>query len=261
MTPLEVVILILASAAAGVVNAIAGGGTLITFPALLILCRTPALIANATSTLALVVGTAGSIYGFRTEIPIIRSWLVRFLPVSIAGGWVGSLLLTCTSNEAFSRLVPYLLLFATALFITQSLFRKIFVPSETDPAPRAHATPRALWVAIVFQFAVAVYGGYFGAGIGILMLASLGFLGLTNIHQMNALKNVLGSLINLVAALWFIWSGLIDWPKMLVMSIGAMAGYYVGAHYSLRIPQARVRQIIAGVGFAISGILFLRQWH
>ena len=113
---------------------------------------------------------------------------------------------------------------------------------------------------ILLQFTVAVYGGYFGAGIGILMLAILGFIGLTHIHEMNALKTMLGSLINLVAALWFIIAGLIDWPKAGVMTCGALLGYYLGAHYSQRIPQPRVRQIITAIGFILSAITFYEEF-
>jgi uncharacterized membrane protein YfcA len=114
---------------------------------------------------------------------------------------------------------------------------------------------------MLFQFLVAVYGGYFGAGIGILMLASLGFLGLTDIHQMNGLKTVLGLLINLIAAIYFVFAGLIDWPKMAVMTAGALAGYFLGAHYAQRIPQKRVRQIISAIGFIISGVMFYLRFR
>ena len=108
---------------------------------------------------------------------------------------------------------------------------------------------------------MAIYGGYFGAGIGILMLASLGYLGLTDIHEMNALKTVLSSFINQIAAIYFIFAGLIDWPKALVMTAGALAGYFLGAHYSQRIPQRRVRQIITAVGFTISAVMFYKQFR
>ncbi|MGB8355476.1 MAG: sulfite exporter TauE/SafE family protein, partial [Chthoniobacteraceae bacterium] len=114
--------------------------------------------------------------------------------------------------------------------------------------------------AMAFQFAVAIYGGYFGAGIGILMLASLGFLGFTHIHEMNALKTVLSSLINVVATLWFIHSGLVIWPQAFVMIVGAFIGYYTAAHYSQRIPQHRVRQLISAIGFAISGYMFYKTF-
>jgi uncharacterized membrane protein YfcA len=256
MTGLQTLALIASAAAAGMINAIAGGGTLLTFPTLL-LVGTPPIVANATSTLALVVGTAGSIFGFRQEIAKVKPWLVRFVPVSLAGGWLGSWLLTHTSDQFFARLVPFLILFATVLFLAQNAFRRFAKPNPGEAQP-----PRAgIGVAIVFQFGVAVYGGYFGAGIGILMLASLGFLGLADINEMNALKNVLGSLINLVAAVVFMMSGLIDWQKMGIMTVGALAGYWIGAHYSRRLPQLAVRRLITGIGFAMSAVTFWKQFH
>ncbi|EDY18249.1 protein of unknown function DUF81 [Chthoniobacter flavus Ellin428] len=256
MSGYEIFALVASATAAGAINAIAGGGTLLTFPTLL-LCGTPPIVANATSTLALVIGTTGSIFGFRQYIAAIKKWLVRFVPVSLVGGWLGSWLLTHTSDKFFARLVPFLILFATVLFLAQNLFRQMAKREAATP----HKGQTGLWVAIVFQFAVAVYGGYFGAGIGILMLASLGFLGLSNIHEMNALKNVLGSLINLVAAVVFTCSGLIDWQKMGIMTVGALAGYWLGAHYSQRLPQIAVRRLITGIGFAMSAVTFWKQFH
>jgi hypothetical protein len=252
----EALALAAAACAAGMINAVAGGGTLVTFPALLFF-GTPPLVANATSTLALVLGTAGSIYGFRQQLAAIKPWLARFVPVSLVGGWIGSVLLTRTSDEAFARMVPFLILFATVLFFAQGAFRR-FAGSEQSAG---QGTSRATWIAMVFQFAVAVYGGYFGAGIGILMLASLGFLGLRDIHEMNGLKNILGSLINQIAALWFIASGLIDWPKTAVMTVGALVGYFLGAHWSQRIPRAWVRHIVTGIGLTISAVMFWRQFR
>ena len=254
MSAAEIVGLFCAACAAGAINAIAGGGTVITFPVLLFF-GTPAIIANATSTVALVVGTAGSMYGFRRQIVQVKSWLKRFVLVSALGGWLGSYLLTRTSEAIFSFLVPYLILFATVLFCANGAFRRFAGINGAPVEPRPHA----FWVAIFFQFAVAVYGGYFGAGIGILMLATLGFLGLHDIHQMNAAKNVLGSLINVVASLWFIASGLVHWPKATVMMAGALAGYFLGAHYSQRISQQRVRKIITAIGFGISLLMFYKQ--
>lgn len=252
----EILGLIAAAAAAGVINAIAGGGTLVTFPTLLLFGTSP-VVANATSTLALVLGTGGSVYGYRKHLDSVKPWLWRFVPVSIVGGLIGSALLTRTSDSTFSKLVPFLILFATILFLLQGVFRRFAgLKLSTDSQ---ESQPR-VWVAIVFQFAVAVYGGYFGAGIGILMLASLGFIGLSNIHEMNTLKTVLGSLINLVAAIWFIFAGLIHWPKMGIMTIGALAGYYLGAHYSQRIPQKYVRHIITAIGLIISAITFYKEF-
>jgi uncharacterized membrane protein YfcA len=256
MPTLEVIALVSAAVAAGAINAVAGGGTLVTFPTLLLL-NTPAVVANATSTVALVIGTAGSVFGYRQHLKSIRIWLWRFVPVSVLGGWIGSALLTRTTESTFSRLVPFLILFATVVFVAQGAFRQF---AKSRPSRHDLATPTRLWVAITFQFLVSIYGGYFGAGIGILMLASLGFLGLGNIHEMNALKTVLGSLINLVAAVWFILSGLIHWPKALIMAVGALAGYFLGSHFSQRIPQAQVRRIITLIGFALSAITFYQEF-
>jgi uncharacterized membrane protein YfcA len=274
--------LLAAAAAGGAINAVAGGGTLVTFPTLLAF-GTPPVIANATSTLALVIGTSGGIYGFRQHLAAIKPWLWRFVPVSVLGGLLGSILLTLTSNSTFSKLVPFLILFATVLFLAQSFLRRFTQthlianptsprstigsdaarhPGEPQPADDTPRLPpkRVIWGAIAFQFAVAVYGGYFGAGIGILMLASLGLIGLRHIHEMNALKTILGSLINLVAAIWFILAGLIHWPKAGVMVVGAVAGYFLGSHFSQRISQRSVRLIITLIGLTLSAWTFYQQF-
>jgi uncharacterized membrane protein YfcA len=255
MSGFEMLLLAAAAALAGAVNAVAGGGTLITFPALL-LCGTAPVIANATSTVALVIGTAGSIFGFRRQIGAVRPWLARFVPVSIAGGLLGSALLTRGDPDVFARLVPFLILFATVLFLAQGFIRRS--GANGSAVQRGHA---ALGVVIALQFPVAVYGGYFGAGIGILMLAMFGLLAVGDIHEMNALKNVLGSLINLVAAAWFVASGLVDWSKALVMTTGALLGYFAGAHFSQRIPQPRVRALITVIGLTMSAVTFWRQFR
>ncbi len=253
MSAAEILGLVASAAAAGLINAVAGGGTLITFPTLLLFGTLPK-VANATSTLALVNGTAGGVFGFRRQLGAVKAWLWRLIPPSLIGGGLGSWLLTRTSDKAFARLVPFLILFATLLFLIQGPLRRWMGKAES--ASRTGAVAGA----IVFQFAVGIYGGYFGAGIGILMLASLGLVGLTDIHQMNALKTVLGSLINLVAAVWFIAAGLIDWPRAGVMTVGALLGYLIGSHYSQRIPQARVRQLVTAIGLIIAGVAFWKEF-
>lgn len=256
MSVTEIAGLIAAAMAGGAINAVAGGGTLVTFPTLL-LFGTPPVVANATSTLALVMGTAGSVFGYRRHLEKVKPWLWRFVPASLAGGLAGSLLLTHTSNQTFAKLVPFLILFATLLFLAQGLIRRLAGLDDQAAKPAGRHT---LWGAVLFQLAVAVYGGYFGAGIGILMLASLAFIGLSNIYEMNTLKTVLGSLINLVAAVLFIFAGLIAWPKCAVMTAGALAGYYLGSHYSQRISPKRVRQIITLIGFLLSAITFYKEF-
>jgi len=237
MTVWEIVGLVSSAAGGGMINAVAGGGTLLTFPTLLAF-GTPPVIANATSTLALVIGTSGGMFGNRQYIKPIQPWLRRFLPVSLIGGLIGSALLTHTSNATFAKLVPFLIFFATLLFLAQGVFRRYAGSHLDDPAA---GRPSHVWGAIFFQFLVAIYGGYFGAGIGILMLATLGFIGM-------------------MAALWFIGAGLIDWPRAGVMTVGAVAGYYLGSHFSQRIPQARVRQLITAIGFIITGVTFYQQF-
>ncbi len=250
----EIIALLIAAVAAGAINAVAGGGTMVTFPVLLIFGVSP-VAANATSTAALVLGTAGSLVSYRPHLAMVGPWLSRFVPVSLAGGLLGGILLTRTSNELFGNLVPFLILFASTLFLAQGAFRRFAIVGGEGTVPT-----RNIVVAIAFQFAVAVYGGYFGAGIGILMLASLGFIGLTNIYEMNALKTILGALVNLVAAVWFALAGLVDWPRALIMTAGAVGGYFLGAHFSQRIPQRMVRAIITSIGFTIAAVTFYQQF-
>jgi uncharacterized membrane protein YfcA len=247
----SLLVLFAAAGIAGFVNAIAGGGTILTFPTLLFL-GVNSIVANATSTLALILGNFGSVYGFRRQIPAVRHWLINFIPVSLAGGVLGSALLTFTPTKIFDGLVPFLLFFATVLFMAQNFFAHHFVGTEEQrkPAPAAY----------VAQFLISVYGGYFGAGIGILMLATLGVIGLRDIHNMNTVKTVLSCLINLVAALYFIACGLIDWPKMWIMAAGALPGYYLGSVFAQSISPRTVRRIISSVGLAITAWLFYQKF-
>lgn len=249
MTLLELLSLIAAGCTAGAVNAVAGGGTLVTFPVLLMF-GTPPVLANATSTVGLVIGTAGSIVSFRAHLKAIRELMWRFIPICLVGAGIGSWLLTQTSDGQFSKLIPFLVLFATVLFFIQGFLRK--GPSE--------AKVKTLWFSLALQLPVAIYGAFFGAGIGILMLASFGFMGMTHIHEMNALKNLLGSLINVVAAVWFIGAGMVNWPQALALTAGALVGYYFGAHFSQRIEPRRVRHVITAIGFLISVVMFWRQF-
>jgi uncharacterized protein len=235
--------LLLAAAAliAGAINAIAGGGTLLSFPALLYL-GVPPVVANATNTLALFLGSLGGVYGFRRHLTDVRPMLKTLMPVSIIGSLLGSLLLTVGQPQTFARLAPWLVLFATVLFIAQGYFKQLSV-SNLHPQ-----------LALVLQFLVAVYGGYFGAGIGILMLATLGLIGQSDLNRMNAMKNLLAAGINATAAVWFIVSGLIDWRRAVVMTVAAWLGYYLGAHYSQRLHATWVRGavIVIGLGVALA---------
>ena len=196
MTAAQIAALFASAAGAGAMNAMAGGGTILTFPTLLFLGE-PAITANATSAVALWPGSAASLYGYRQEVRAHRDWLGRLLLPSLLGGAVGAVLLLRTPARIFEHLAPFLVLFATLLFAVQGVI---------SPARGASgaATPGRLAAAWIVQFFVAVYGGYFGAGVSILMLAVLGFLGLADIHAANGLKNFFVLCINGVAAIWFI---------------------------------------------------------
>ena len=199
MSVTEIIVLLAAGYFAGVINAVAGGGRVITFP-LLIAFGLPAVYANATSMFALSIGIAGSCFGFRAHIPTVRPWLARFGWASLVGGLLGAWLLTATPAKSFANLAPFLMLFATLLFMAQGpMSRWAGRRLVADGAPEA---PGFTLVAV--QFAIAVYGGYFGAGIGILMLAVFGFMGFGNIHHMNTLKTILSALITLVAAAYYL---------------------------------------------------------
>jgi uncharacterized membrane protein YfcA len=246
---------VLAAAVGGAINSIAGGGTLITFPALVGL-GVPAIIANATSTVALWPGAIGSMYGYRHELAGARHWAVRFAVPSLLGGLAGALLLLRTPAERFDAIVPWLVLGATLLFLIQrplmSALRSRGAAAHVgDPATR----PPTLAL-LLFQFGVAIYGGYFGAGIGILMLAALGVMGFTNIHRMNGLKNWGGLCINVTAAATFAILGLVNWPVAIAMAIGATLGGYTGSRLAQRISQQAVRTLVILIGFVAAAWLF-----
>jgi len=243
-----------ASAGGGIMNALAGGGTLLTFPSLVFLGM-PAIQANATSTVALLPGAASSMAGYRREVAAHRSWLKTLLLPSLAGGALGSVLLLLTPEKAFARLAPYLVLFATLLFLFQVVSSRRR-DGAAPPAPPGLERWAAAWA---LQFGVAVYGGYFGAGIGILMLVILGYLGLEDIHAMNGLKNFFGICINSVAAGYFILRGAVVWPAALVMVVGATAGGFLGAHFARRIGKEKARIAVVVIGFLITIILFLER--
>lgn len=249
----RIAILLGAGAVAGLMNSIAGGGTIVTFPSLIVSGLT-SIVANATSTIALLPGTISSVYGYRRNIPGVRRWLALFAPVSLVGGLIGSILLVQTPSRIFDWLVPFLILFATILFMMNSAFSRFIRPGDREPSRRW------LFGATVFQFCVAVYGGYFGAGIGILMLASLGMLGFGDVHAMNTVKAILGFLINIVAALYFVTRGIVDWPSMGVMAVGTIAGGFSGAFFAQRVRQETVRTLITMIGLILSAIMFYREF-
>ncbi len=258
------VILVVASALAGMVNSVAGGGTLLTFPALLAAHQT-SRIANATSTVALWPGQMSSLFGYRKEIGESRSAILPMVVLGFVGGILGAVLLLYTPSRVFDKIVPFLVLLATSLFMVQEPLsrwqRARMERSTTDAAGKATGEPvpktKGLWVWILL-FLVAIYGGYFGAGIGILILAALGFLGFSNIHQMNGIKNIFTLFINGVASLIFVWKHLVDWRIAALMAVGSIFGGYAAAGIARKIGQRNVRRVVITIGFVLTLSLLRR---
>ena len=256
MTLPQALILVAAAFGAGVMNAMAGGGTILTFPSLVFI-GLPSITANATSTVALLPATLTSLYGFRDDVRMYQTWLKRLVLPSLIGGAVGSVLLLRTPEKTFAFLAPLLILFATVLFMIQGLLAR----RTPHPSPAAQDGPtKERWtLAILLQLGVAVYGGYFGAGIGILMLALLGFLGLANIHAANGIKNFLGLCINVVAAGYFVFKGAVVWPAALVIVGGGAVGGYAGARFAKHIGRDKARRAVVIIGLVVTAILFWQR--
>ncbi len=251
---MDYVWLCLAALIAGGVNAIAGGGTLLTFPALLSVVSE--ITANGTSTVALSPGSLASVWGYRRELPGLGRWIAWLTVPSLVGGGIGTLLVTGMDEKVFRAAIPWLILSAATLFLFQPVLARYFRTIAPHDSPST-----ATMVAIVFvQFLIGIYGGYFGAGIGILMLSSLSFLGLTSIHQTNALKSYLAFCMNGVAAILFIAQGKVHWPFGLAMMVAGVAGGYLGAKLSLQLKPIWVRITIILIGFGLGGYYLYQQW-
>lgn len=231
----------------GAINSVAGGGSFLTFPAL-IFAGVPAISANATNNFAMWLGTIGSARGYKEEVLRYRHVLLVAGIVSSAGALLGAILLLRTPPHLFERLIPYLLLFATLLFAFAPLFIK---PREGDDF---HYTSWQL----IAQFFSSVYGGYFGAGQGFVMLAILAFSGLPNLNAMNAIKNVLAIFINGIALIPFVLAGIIAWPQAIVMAAGAVIGGYLGSRAGRRIPGPVMRGGVITLGAAMTLYFFMR---
>lgn len=246
--------MVLAAFFAGVVNSIAGGGTLLTFPVLIWLGLDPK-VANATSTVALWPGLFGGLFGYRREMSDSSLILMRLGAVSVIGGGVGAWLLIVTPSPLFARLVPFLIFFATVLFMLQGPVNRWF----RLPAPSGDSNKTWWTIAIVVQFFSAMYGGYFGAGNGIWMLAAMGLLGLHDIHRANGIKNFLGICINSVAVVAFSISHLVSWPRSLLMAVAALLGGYFGARTAQRVGRVFIRRAIVVIGFVITIVMLWRM--
>ena len=239
-------IVFLAAFAAGVINSIAGGGTLISFPTLVWLGRNP-ILANATNAAAMWPGSFAGMVGFRRDLATLPRWLFLLTIPSLIGGGVGAMLLLHTSTRTFNALVPWLIFGATVLLAFQEAITR-----------RVRLRGNVTFV-FILQFLVSIYGGYFGAGMGILMLAALGFMGLTDLHQMNGLKNLLAICINGVAAIYFAVSGAVIWSDAILMAIAAIVGGFAGAKMAQKLGRKFVRVAVVVIGLGMTLALLMRK--
>lgn len=239
----------------GALNAVAGGGSFIGLPALMFTGVSP-IAANATNTVALWVGVTASSGAYRKHLDISRRVMIPLTVTSIIGGLAGAFLLLHTPAQTFLRVLPWLMLGATLLFaIGPRLYR------GTGSGVARDASTAALTFAAAFELVVAIYGGYFGGGVGIMNLAMLAAIGMTDIHAMNALKAVLGGIINGVAVVTFVLKGAVVWKPGVVMILGAVVGGYFGAHYAQKLPQSWIRAFVIVVGTAMTIYFFWKARH
>jgi uncharacterized membrane protein YfcA len=233
---------------AGTMNAVAGGGSFLTFP-VLVLTGVPSIIANATNTVALFPASLSAAWAFRRDLRDFDGVSVKsMLVMSLIGGALGALLLLSTDQHVFDTVVPWLLLAASLAFT--------FGPRLAKYHP-VRAGRAAL---LMIQFGLTVYGGYFGAAIGIMLLAAWSLLGRTDLNAMNAAKNIFVGCLNLVATLCFVAAGKVWWPQALTMMAAAIVGGYTGARIARRVDPRWIRAFIVGVSFTITAAFFLRQW-
>ena len=255
MNLLQALVLAASAATAGAINSVAGGGSLVSFPAALAMGMSP-LVANATNAVALTPGSMASAYGYRREIEGDRAVIRFLLPAAALGGAIGSVLLLITPQQVFEAIVPLLVLFATLLLLMQNLRGPA---GAKDPAG-GWDLPRNPAVTMVIQLLVGVYGGYFGAGIGIMMLALFARLGGRDIHRMNGVKTVLAAAINAIAAIAFVLAKAIDYQAAGIMAVGAIAGGLAGAAGARRVKPVVVRWGVVVIGLVLFAQLAYKRW-
>jgi uncharacterized membrane protein YfcA len=246
--------LFFAGALGGAMNAVAGGGSFVAFPAVLF-TGVPPIPANATNTFSLWVGTAASGGAYRNRLITPRRILIPLLIMSAIGGLVGALLLIKTPAHTFLRLIPWLMLAATLLFAFGKYLTRYISANLSHSA-----SSTAIGGASAVELLVATYGGYFGGGIGIMNLALFSALGMTDIHAMNALKVALVTVINGIAAVTFVVNGAVNWHQAMVMTAGAASGGYIAAHYAQKVHPGYVRALVIIIGFGMTIYFFVRSF-
>ncbi|MGA8905731.1 MAG: sulfite exporter TauE/SafE family protein [Candidatus Bathyarchaeia archaeon] len=246
--------LFLAGMLAGGINSVAGGGTLISFPSLVAFGE-PEIVSNATNTAALWPGSLSGALGYRKDTPVERGLFIMLAIPSLIGGLTGAAVLVLTAPELFRRVVPFLVLFATLMLASQDLISRRLRHGSAD-VERVTKVGR-IW-GVLFQLFVATYGGYFGAGIGILMLGSFSLMGLRDIHKMNAMKTPLAAIINVTAFVFFAFKGLVVWYLAFLMMAGAIIGGYAGARLAKHVNPRLLHLTVVVIGLAVSAWFFTK---
>lgn len=253
MTAARVLALLASAFAGSVIGAIAGGGTLITFSTLVFL-GFPAIVANATAAVAIVPTGAAAMLGHWTDVRENGPWLRALVIPGLAGGAIGSVLLIATPERSFEKLAPFLVFFATGLFVVQGMLPDDWRMRGSGPG----SARKRIIIGGALLFIVAIYEGYFGAGSGILILAILGFLGLSDIHARNGLKGYFVIAIDGIASVYFLYRGAVDLKAAGIMVVGAFAGGYAGARFARRIGREKARVAVIVVGLILGAILLVR---
>jgi len=253
MSVLNEILIFLAAVTAGFINAMAGGGTLVSFPVLLALGISP-VVANVTNTVALVPGTIGGMWAQRNDFVSQRLRLIKLLPAAIIGGIAGGLLILNTSEDAFRSLIPYLILMATLMLAFQVKIKNRIV-SRIGQAHTEQHNP-AVMMSLVFM--AAVYGGYFGAGLGVILMAVLGLVTDENMTRLNFLKQALGFVINLAAAIYFAFSGKVDWMIAFIMIFGSLLGGWIGGRLAGKMKPEILRWIVVTAGLIAAVAFFVK---
>lgn len=254
----ELLILLAVGLTSGLMNSVAGGGSFVSFPALIFFGLSP-ITANATSTMALVPGTFATMFAYRNELKIHNKKLPLYIFLSLAGGLFGAVLLLYISNQAFAKTVPYLIFLATILFSFKTHIigsvNRIFRLQPDQKNSKFHQ------IFMLFLFIlIAIYGGFFGAGMGIMMLAVFSLMGMTRINEMNALRSCCGLASNFIAMVVFGASGIISWPHALTISVGAITGGYFGAFYARKLPNEKIRNIVIIIGWTMTIYFFCKEY-
>jgi hypothetical protein len=254
MSIINEILIFLAAIAAGFINAMAGGGTLLTFPVLLAV-GIPPVVANVTNTVALVPGTIGGMWSQRAEFKSQFSRLMKLLPFAILGGVVGGLLLLNTNENTFRSIIPFLILMASILLALQVKIKNLVI-SRLGHVHSEHHNPVVMFSLV---FVAAIYGGYFGAGLGVILMAILGFVTDDQLTSLNFLKQALSFAINLVAAIYFAFSGFVDWRIALVMVFGSLIGGLIGGNLADKIKPEKLRWIVVAAGLIAAIFFFLKN--